>query len=243
MEPDELQDQDALFLDFDGTLIEIAAHPERVHLPLQLPALLRALSARLGGALALVSGRRLRDLDRMLVPFAFPGAGLHGGELRRTAAGSIEQLVSIDMRQAAASLQAAITPLPQVWLEDKGSSLAVHYRAVPAAEASCIEIGEKIARQFGLRTVRGKMVIEVKAPGVNKGTALTQLMGEREFQHRRPIFIGDDITDEDGFLAAARLGGFGVRIGPGDTAARFRLPDVDATLALLTRAATEHLHE
>jgi trehalose 6-phosphate phosphatase len=229
-----LRRDDALFLDFDGTLVEIAEHPERVLLPARLPDLLHATRARLGGALAVVTGRRLDDIDRWLQPFKFAGAGLHGLELRRRPEDRAEHVSDHDVGDAASAVREALGAIEGVWLEDKGRSIAVHFRAAPCAERTCVTEVECIATRFGLRVVVGKRVVELKAPGADKGTAVDALMRVAPFAGRRPIFVGDDVTDEDGFAAAARHGGIGVRIGDGATCASIRLPDVRAALDWLS---------
>ncbi|HET9483690.1 MAG TPA: trehalose-phosphatase, partial [Xanthomonadales bacterium] len=217
------------------TLVEVAEHPDRVQLPSRLPMLLTAVQLRLHGAVALVSGRRLDDVDRWLKPFRFAGAGLHGLELRRMPDAHLEHFgphVDNDVRF---EVRRAVAGIDGVWVEDKGRSIAIHYRAAPIVEQQCIAVAVVLAERFGLRIVRGKMVVELKVPGADKGTALEALMRVAPFTSRRPVFVGDDVTDEDGFAAATRLGGFGVRIGDGPTHAQVRLPSVDAALGWLER--------
>jgi len=239
MSPDPLQTGDALFLDFDGTIVEVAEHPESVAPAVQLPSLLDRVRTRLGGALAIVSGRRLADVDRWLAPFRFAGAGVHGSELRRRPADRIETETTVDLGEAMSVAGAALAPFAGVWIEDKGNSLALHYRAMPEAADACISLAGDVAARFGLRALHGKMVVELKPDGVDKGRAVRELMSSPPFAARRPVFLGDDVTDEDGFAAAAALGGFGVRIGPGGTSASFRLPDVAAAIEWIGRPIAE----
>lgn len=235
MRPRDLRDNDALFLDFDGTLVEITEHPEKVHLPQELPALLQAVSQRLGGALAMISGRRMADLDRWLQPFDFAGSGVHGIEIRRAPGAAVEELTICDLSEVARRLAVEIALLPGVWLEDKRRSLAIHFRAAPAAAWACNELATTVANQFGLQAIQGKMVVELKGPGTSKGTALSALMREPLFASRCPIYIGDDVSDEDGFAAAAGAGGFGIRVGTGATGARYRVADVPAAISYVSR--------
>lgn len=239
MKPEQLHGQDALFLDFDGTLVEIAEHPAAICVPAWLPQLLSCLQRRLRGALAVVSGRPLAELDHWLQPFASAAAGLHGAELRRAAGAPIERTLRIDLSGTAAQLAPAVAGMPGVWLEDKGSALALHFRAAPQFEQACLALARSVASESGLQVLRGRMVVELKSAAADKGSAVQRLMLEPVFVSRRPVFIGDDITDEDGFAAVHRLSGRSIRVGPGPSIARFRLANVPATLDFLTRALAE----
>jgi trehalose 6-phosphate phosphatase len=239
MMPEDLSEADALFLDFDGTLVEIVDHPEHVALPEHMPALLAGVRERLGGALAIVSGRRLDDIDRWLAPFRFAGAGVHGAQVRHHPEDAVEQRTAPGLDALLVATANAIAGIDGAWLENKGDSVAIHYRAAPESAAHCVAAAEALARQFGLHSLRGSMVVEIKRPGVDKGAAVRSLMRGPPFAARRPVFIGDDVTDEDGFAAASDLGGFGIRVGNGASVARFRLPDVRAAIAWLVRNAGE----
>ncbi|HYD98108.1 MAG TPA: trehalose-phosphatase [Alphaproteobacteria bacterium] len=231
----------ALFLDVDGTLLDIAPEPDAVAVPPNLAAVLAALSARLGGALALVSGRAVADLDRLFLPLVLPAAGQHGGELRRAAGGPVERAgrePGLDAVQAAARGFAA--GCPGILVEDKGTSVAVHYRDAPWAAPNLLDALERAVAPAGerLHIMRGKMVLEVKAKGTDKGAALRAFMTAPPFAGRVPVFIGDDVTDRDGFRAAEALGGHGVEVAPRPTgAARFRLDDPAAVRAWLAGLA------
>lgn len=237
MEPDELSPTDALFLDFDGTLVEIAEHPESVNLPRHLPALLAGVRDTLGGALAIVSGRRLEDIDRWLAPFRFAGAGIHGAHIRRDPDGpTVPEAGAADVALPVQQARAAIAGLAGAWLEDKGGSLAMHYRSSPESGDACIAAADALAREFGLVAVRGKMVVEIRPAGIDKGTAVRRLVRETPFRSRRPIFLGDDVTDEDGFLAVQELGGTAIIVGDRrPTLATRKLDSVTAVLDLLGR--------
>lgn len=226
----------ALFLDVDGTLLPIAETPDGVEVSDHLRAVLARLAPLYGHALALISGRPIAELDQLFAPLALPSAGLHGLE-RRDAAGRIRRLGEpawLDaLRRALGDFAAAH---PGVLLEDKVRTLALHYRRAPEAEAAA---RRAVAELIGgddqrLRVIEGKMVLEIKPRLADKGAAVAAFLGEPPFAGRRPVFIGDDVTDEDAFAVVNRLGGTSVRVGdlPG-TAARYRLPDVNAVVAWL----------
>jgi trehalose 6-phosphate phosphatase len=233
----------ALFLDVDGTLLEIAPRPELVRVPDSLPALLIRLSAAREGALALISGRPLAQLDQLFQPWQGAAAGLHGLE-RRRADGTLDCVVDGDgaaaldrLRPKLAALAADGTGLA---LEDKGGTLALHYRATPEREPEIRAVAEALHREIAskLRLITGKMVVEFQPRRADKGRAIAAFLGEPPFVGRRPVFVGDDTTDEDGFAETRRGGGVAVRVGPSDgaTAANYRLPSVEAVLAWLARA-------
>lgn len=235
-----LDARSALFLDVDGTLLEIAPRPELVRVPDGLPSLIVRLSAQREGALALISGRPLAQLDRLFQPWQGAAAGLHGLE-RRRADGILACVVdgasaaALDrLRPKLAALAADGTGLI---LEDKGGTLALHYRAAPQREAEIRAVVEALHRGIGsvLRLITGKMVVEFQPRSADKGRAIAAFLAEPPFLERRPIFVGDDTTDEDGFAEIRRRGGLAVRVGPfGDaTIANYCLPSVEAVLAWL----------
>ncbi len=223
----------ALFLDVDGTLLHIAETPDGVEVTDRLRVLLARLSPLYGHALALISGRAIADLDRLFAPLALPAAGLHGLE-RRDAAGRIRRLGDPDwlngLRRALGGFASAH---PGVILEDKGRTLALHYRRAPQVEPEARRlVGELTeADRERLRVIEGKMVLEVKPRLTDKGAAVEAFLAEPPFAGRHPVFVGDDVTDEDAFVVVNRLGGYSVRVGdlPG-TAARYRLPNVNAVI-------------
>jgi trehalose 6-phosphate phosphatase len=213
----------ALFLDVDGTLLEIMRHPDDVHAGPRLKHLLAAASESLGGALALVSGRTIASLDRMFAPLRFPAAGMHGLE-RRDANGAVHHPEGDADRLAAArrGLIDFVQSVAGLQLEDKGAALALHYRNAPALEDECRHRIENAREAAGedFHVQQGKMVLELKPSGRNKGTAIAAFMDEAPFHGRQPVFIGDDFTDEDGFRAVNEMGGLSIRVGeaPGSVA-------------------------
>ncbi|HMN44056.1 MAG TPA: trehalose-phosphatase [Povalibacter sp.] len=222
----------ALFLDVDGTLIEIASTPHAVVVPESLKALLQALSKRLDGALALVSGRSLPTLDSLFAPLQFAAAGIHGCE-RRAADGRLVLPTIDEQRFAAARDELAQWSQrhPGSLLEDKRYALALHYRLAPQLESAAFDEAQRALRQLGgtHELQRGKFVFELRPAGYSKGTAVAAFMREAPFRGRRPLFIGDDVTDEDGFGVVNDLGGISIRVGDvAETAARHRLADVGA---------------
>ena len=224
----------ALFLDFDGTLVEIAARPGAIEVAPGLPALLAALGARLGGRLAIVSGRAIADLDRYVGGARVALAGSHGGELRLAGEAAPRVFAEPMPETAMAAVRAFAAARPGVLIEDKPLGLAIHYRAIPAAERDALELAGELAARHSLATKRGKMVVELISSGVDKGRAVARLCAAAPFGGGTPVFVGDDVTDEDGFRAAAAHGGWGVLVGPERaTAARVRLANVTAVHAWL----------
>lgn len=229
-----LEPGDALLLDFDGTLAEIAPDPDAVFLEPATAASLVRLAARLGGALALLSGRDLRDLAAR-TPAGLWRAGGHGLEIASPNA-ALPAPPPPPPAPVLAALRAARAPGTR--LELKGPIAALHYRAAPEAEAACLAAAEAAAAAApGYATQAGKMVVEVKPAAAHKGSALARLMARPPFAGRRPIMLGDDTTDEDAIATAQTLGGLGVRVGPGPSAARLRAPDPAAVRAWLAREA------
>jgi trehalose 6-phosphate phosphatase len=206
----------ALFLDFDGTLVEIADTPGAIVVDPGLPDLLRRLGGALDGALAVVSGRQLGDLDGYLEGAVPALAGLHGWE-HRSADGTIHRtpLPETELGKARAVLRSFADEHPGVLLEDKGGAIGLHYRLAPQHAAACEGIIEVLAAHSAgvLNVQRGKMVCELKADGRHKGEAVSCFMAEPPFAGRVPVFVGDDVTDEDGFRAANARGGTSIRVG------------------------------
>jgi trehalose 6-phosphate phosphatase len=227
----------ALFLDLDGTLAPIVARPDQVTPDARRTRLLERLGQALDGRLAVVSGRTLNDLDRILEHRVAALAGVHG-LARRASDGSLRMAQAHPGHERAlAALSAFAAPLQGVLVEDKGLSIALHYRQAPESAGAAIGEAERVARLTGLTLQPGRMVVELRAPGSTKGDSVRAFMAEPPFAGARPVFVGDDLTDEDGFEAADRLGGFGVLVGaPRISAARFQLNDVEAALAWLERA-------
>lgn len=207
---------DALLLDVDGTLIDIAPTPESVHVPDVLCEALRRLEDKSGGGVALISGRPLKSLDELFAPLKLPAAGCHGAEIRpRVGAGSAEYdapRLPDAARAAFADMAGAIDGLR---IEDKGFTLAFHYRSIIEREDEIIAAvkAHMKALPAGYELLHGKAIVEVKPEGFNKGTALRELMKHAPFAGRRPIFHGDDVTDEDVFVALPEFGGVGISVG------------------------------
>jgi len=212
----------ALFLDFDGTLAELAPRPDAVRVAQGLIACLAALHAQLDGALAIVSGRRLADLDHFLRPLVLPAAGEHGAQ-QRSADGRVSSVHIPDLSQVLATARNLVDQHPGLLLEPKSSSIALHYRHRPDLESLCrdVLIGA-IGGTDALELLEGKCVLEVKARGIDKGVAIRAFMAQRPFAGRTPLFAGDDITDEAGFVAVQAMRGVGIKVGQGDSIARHR---------------------
>jgi trehalose 6-phosphate phosphatase len=227
----------SLFVDLDGTIARLEATPQAVGPDRARRRLLDALLTKLEGRLAVVSGRTLADLDRVLEGRIPALGGVHG-LARRNAQGIVFGAVGAErIAEALSDLRAFAAADPALMVEDKGAAAALHYRRHPTAAAACQELVERLGERLGLEVQLGSMVVEVRAPGPDKGTAVEAFMAEAPFAGRTPIYLGDDLTDEDGFRAANALGGFGVVVGPRrPTAASYALADVEAARAWLTAA-------
>ncbi len=214
----------ALFLDFDGTLVDLAASPDAIRVPAQLPASLNGLRDRFGGALAILTGRALTDLDRHLAGAKLAAAGQHGTE-RRLHPGRHETVAeSPALAPARIEFERFRVEHPRVFLEDKGASLALHYRAEPEARGALVTLAEKMAAASAgtLETIHGKAVCELRPSGASKGRALRAFLAESPFAGRRPLVLGDDVTDEEAFAAALDAAGEAIKIGEGATCAHWR---------------------
>lgn len=235
-EPLPLRSGDALFLDFDGTLVELAPQPDQVRVGPGLLDTLRGLQDVLHGALAVITGRRFADVQGYLQPLVLPGSGQHGAEL--IVPGIPPQAVprSPQLHRALRELRARFDGVPGVLIEDKGLSVSLHYRNAPGREADCVNAMQSLAARLGLGTMRGKQVIEARTSPATKGDGIRALMELPDFRGRHPVFVGDDITDEYGFKAVHTLGGVGIKVGDGDSCARYRLADVAAVYAWLERS-------
>jgi trehalose 6-phosphate phosphatase len=233
----------ALYLDFDGTLADIALHPDHVVVHQPLPALLLALRDRLGGAVAVVTGRPLAAVDALIEPARLAGAGLHGVELRLQD-GSTSY--SADPAGAAPLMRPLLERFggdTRLLIEDKGAGVALHFRRAPERAAECIAVTRELAAAHGLDVITGKHIVEARPRGTNKGVAVELLAVHAPFSARVPVFVGDDVTDEDGFRAAQHAGGYGVKVGPGESGAHYRLGRVgevhdwlDSSLTALEQA-------
>ncbi|HEX9808194.1 MAG TPA: trehalose-phosphatase [Alphaproteobacteria bacterium] len=229
----------AYFLDLDGTLARIAPTPEAAALDEGMGATLARLVAATGGAVALISGRPLAEVDRLLAPLSLAAAGLHGLERRgasgRTARARAAPAALARLRPALAKFARAH---PGCLLEDKGPALALHFRGAPASEAAAEALVDGLLARDGRGLVlqRGKKVLEIRAAGDDKGAAIRRFMAEPPFRGRVPVFAGDDATDEDGFAAVNAMGGVSVRVGASPTTcARFAVASVAALRRWLGR--------
>ena len=237
--PPLAQPEWAYFLDVDGTLIDIADAPNAVEVDTRLLALLKRLHRACGGALALVSGRRLANLEDLLGNFWPPLSGQHGLE-RRTSTGQVRTHTEVlaAKREISRRLQPVLTRHPGLLLEDKGLTLALHYRQAPQLASYVHRLMRELVagatEDLCLQT--GKRVVEIKPVGFDKGTAIAEFMAEAPFRGRKPIFLGDDTTDEHGFVTVNLMGGLSVKVGRGRTMARCRLRNVGAVRAWLAGA-------
>jgi trehalose 6-phosphate phosphatase len=240
----------AVFLDFDGTLVDLADHPDAVIIVPSLVPLIETLSHRLDGRVAIVTGRAIAALEALLGSVTIAVAGSHGGEFRRAAtAGAVAEIEPL-----APALPAAVADAVECFaranggllVEPKPFSIAVHYRRHPEALEALLACAQDLASTHGMAVKHGKQVIELAMPGSDKGTAARRFMALPTFAGATPLFLGDDVTDEDAFQAVRALGGHGVLVGAmRPTAASFRLPDVAAVHRWLetgpdTETATEN---
>jgi trehalose 6-phosphate phosphatase len=249
--PPPLSGAAALFLDFDGTLVPIAARPQDVQVPAWVRPTLHALAARLNGALAIVSGRPIAQLDDFLAPLRLIAAGAHGAEWR-DAQGNVHQLAAAPPVSVVRHAQELVARHAGLLFEPKPSGLSLHYRARPELEAECRDtLVAALAAVPGASAewewLQGQFVYELKQRAVSKGSAVQALLRLPPFAGRQPVFVGDDRTDEDGIDASQAAGGYGVRVGGGETRARYRLADpasVGAWLrtALQPNAKTQENH-
>jgi len=215
----------ALFLDVDGTLVDLVERPNAVVVSLRLRTALRRIFQCNGGALALVSGRPLADLDRLFEPARYPATGQHGLE-RRGFQGSVTRAAGLASRvgEAAEEILAQANGLEGVIVEHKGLSLAIHYRRAPQLRDWVAKATRALLLRLGneFRLIEGNMVSEIVLSGKDKGAAIAEFMREPPFAGRRPVFVGDDATDEDGFAVVDAFDGLSVKVGPGPSLARWR---------------------
>lgn len=231
----------ALFLDLDGVLAPIVERPTDVGPDRRRTLILRRLAERLGRRLAIVSGRTLAEISSITENAVPAIAGVHGLQRRTVVGDEIAALPDPDLGEAAAVFKALARAQPDLLVEEKGLSVALHYRASPAACEAVREVARRLEAATNLILQEGDMVAELRTAGADKGHAVEAFMAEWPFQGARPIFVGDDLTDEDGFIAAAAAGGYGVLVGSTGrhTAARYRLADVPAVLDWLEAAVAE----
>lgn len=221
----------ALFLDVDGTLLDIARHPDAVTVSPHLQEVLHLAHSLSDGAVALVSGRSLSDLDRLFGAPPYPAAGQHGLERRDSTGRIVRSIGAMERINLAAQALASQARMRQgIVVEHKGLSLALHYRNAPqmrewaqiTMQALLVGLGP------GFQLVEGKMVVELKPGGRDKGTAIADFMAEPPFAGKLPVFVGDDVTDEDGFTVVNIAGGHSIKVGTGHSLARWRLDDAQS---------------
>ncbi len=227
----------ALFLDVDGTLLEIAATPDRVRVPASLCNTLQLSFSRAQGALALLSGRSLEELDELFSPYRFPASGKHGLEVRLPSGEvmqpDIDPAMLDDARRWLRNLEQEHRGL---LFEDKGVALAMHFRLAPRLERTVAMVMDELAAGLGGEFVlqRGKCVLELMPHGFSGRGAIDLFMRQREFAGRTPVFVSDDPIDEVGFEAVNEMGGHTIRVGKlEDTAARYRFSTVSTVVAWL----------
>jgi trehalose 6-phosphate phosphatase len=230
----------ALFLDFDGTLVDLASHPLAVVIPTGLTGTLARLNEILSGAVAVVSGRPIEQIDRFLAPLVLSVAGVHGAE-RRRADGSFARERVEPMQPVRLAALALARAHPALVVEAKRGSIALHYRQAPQLQALCLATMQAaVERSPGLTLLCGKMVVEAKPSCTSKRQAIEAFLDEAPFAGRLPVFVGDDVTDEAGFDSVQRRGGIGVKVGEGPTRARERVADPAAMREAMERAISRH---
>lgn len=228
----------ALFLDLDGTLAGIEPRPTDVGPEPARTRVLAALVAAMEGRVAVLTGRTLDEADRIL-DAAVPAVGGVHGLLRRLPDGAVvEHPPAAGLPEAKRRLQ-ALADRPGLLIEDKGYSVAIHYRLAPETGATVRAGARQVAEDTGLVVQEGSMVSELRTPGAHKGDALAAFLAEAPFAGYTPVMVGDDLTDEHAFAAAAEAGGYGILVGPArETRARFRLEGVAEVLAWLEEGGT-----
>lgn len=231
--------RNALFLDFDGTLADIAAQPHAVQVPPGMVQCLQALHARLAGAVAIVTGRTLADIDHFLNPLRLPAACEHGAQYR-LGNGRGGGVPALPLQPVKAALHPLMAQHPELLLETKSAGLALHYRQAPHLRELCLQVlTQALQKVPGAELMHGKYVYEIKPQGSDKGRAVADFMRLSPFAGRTPLFVGDDVTDEAGFAAAQSLGGLGIKVGEGATRARARLATPSAVRQWLQAAVQE----
>ncbi len=229
----------ALFLDFDGTLAPIVPRPEDAVMRQAAREAVATLAERLSGAVAIVSGRGVDDLESRVAPLRLALAGGHGVELRRRDGAVISRAPAPEALEA---IVARLARLPEIdrgiFIERKSHGVAVHYRNAPSAASACATaVAEAAAGAPDWRIIAGDMVVEIAPADANKGRAVARLSALAPFAGRRPFAVGDDVTDEDMFAVVNEAGGVSVKIGLGETRAAYRLASVDDVADWLTRQA------
>ncbi|MEM7746023.1 MAG: trehalose-phosphatase [Pseudomonadota bacterium] len=228
----------SLFLDFDGTLAPLVDRPEDARMSPETGQAITRLTDLTGGAVAVISGRALSDLDARMAPLVLPASGSHGVEIRVAEGRTTMRGASSDpLRKPATSLREYATK-HALLIEEKPGAVTLHYRSEPGLEDACKALVETLtADEPSLRTLHGHMVSEIALAGIDKGSALRHFMGIPPFQGRVPIMAGDDVTDEDAIVAAQSLGGIGIKIGDAPTAAHYRAQDINVFLTWLAHTS------
>lgn len=230
----------ALFLDVDGTLVEIAAEPDAVHVDERLVTLLTALRQKLEGAVALVSGRTIATLDDLFSPLQLPAAGNHGLERRASGSDVKRPGALAEIAEIRTVFAGFVAQHPGTILEDKTLSVAIHFRNRPELETAATDLATKIVSESSenLFLQMGKKLVEIRPGKGDKGTAIADFLSEPPFSGRLPVFIGDDVTDEKGFELVNQHGGHSIRVGNDvTTAARYHVPDVTGVIRWLEDVA------
>ena len=218
-----LDDTTALFLDFDGVLVDFAPAPDLVRPEDYIVPTIGALQLKLGGAVAIVTGRALADIDRFLAPLVLPAAGQHGREIRMPGEEATEALPP-DLDAEFEAVEAFVRSHPGTAAERKTAGVGVHYRQAPEHQEDARKLmGDLLSKRDDLTLMSGKMIYELKEKHVHKGVGVETMMALEPFGGRTPIFVGDDVTDEDGFRAVQARGGTGIKVGEGDTEAKLRV--------------------
>jgi trehalose 6-phosphate phosphatase len=230
-------DRISLFVDLDGTIAPLEETPQAVGPDRDRRKLLDALGAKLEGRLAVISGRALADLDRVLEGRVPAIGAVHGLVLRTPDGRIIEAARSDQVREAVDDFRALAAVDRSLLVEDKGAAASLHYRRHPEAGPACRDLAARVGARLGLAVQEGDMVVEVRAPGPDKGAAVAAFMSKPPFGGHMPVFLGDDLTDEDGFRTAGKLGGYGVIVGGRrPTVATYALAGVDEARAWLNSA-------
>lgn len=229
--PALLSGSTSLFLDFDGTLVDLALTPDAVRVDPALRSLIEGLVSRAGGRVALVSGRSIAQLDLLFGDLAsrVSVAGSHGAELRLAGAPTARPERPASLNRVSELFKRRFAGLPGVLVEEKALGVALHYRVAPEAEAEVKAAALALVEDDGLEIQHGKMMVELRVSGHDKGAAIAQLLTMSPFSGGLPVFLGDDLTDESGFAVCAARGGFGILVGDARaTTAQYRLADVAA---------------
>ena len=235
------EESPAFFLDVDGTLLEIANKPDEVHVSTDLINLLDDLKKSLGDALALISGRTIGNLDQLFQPLKIASAGKHGLEIRDIH-GNIKQMnAEKPPKDIKDKIARFASQHPGILVEDKGVTMALHYRLVPFLEDKALRfLTSLLSNHENLKIIKGKMVLEVVSKIFDKGTAINFFMNQEPFRNKLPLFIGDDITDEDGFRIVNSRKGITIKVGENfGSLANFEVQDVPSVHALLEQYLKE----